>query len=217
MSRTQTLDYKNTHKKREIKIYEVRQDAYVLGAEERDLYMIYTRLQEDYKVLSKTLTRNQPSLKVDRSKPCACVDRSTVIELKKNSISCFCPSLSTFSTSVKIFQIWAELQWTPSEIDTRSWRSRHTISAWELQTKSTHDLDLAERTNRFLKTNRQHTYNWFQMITPDPNDWFNPYLSLSSPLTTLSKLDLNGSKWLNQSKLSLLSPQATLSKLLYQL
>ena len=46
MPRTQTLDHKHTHKEREREnmIYEVKHDAYVLGAEERDLLMIYTRL-----------------------------------------------------------------------------------------------------------------------------------------------------------------------------
>ena len=43
MPRTQTIDHKHTHKEREIKIYEVRQDVYVSRAEERDLLMIYTR------------------------------------------------------------------------------------------------------------------------------------------------------------------------------
>ena len=42
MPRTRTLDHKHTHKERETKIYEVRQDAYVPKAEERDLLMIYT-------------------------------------------------------------------------------------------------------------------------------------------------------------------------------
>ena len=63
----------------------------------------------------------------------------------------FISSLSLqFSTSVKISQIWAEIQWIPSgidirsrrnwhtklglsalnEIDTRSRRNRHTISTW---------------------------------------------------------------------------------------
>ena len=42
MPRRQTLDHKYTHKERETKIYEVRQDTYVSGTEERDLLMIYT-------------------------------------------------------------------------------------------------------------------------------------------------------------------------------
>ena len=33
-----------THTKRETKIYEARKDVYVSEAEERDLYMIYTKL-----------------------------------------------------------------------------------------------------------------------------------------------------------------------------
>jgi len=51
MSRTQTLNYKHTHKEREIKIYEIRQDTYILSTGERNLYMIYIRLQEGYKIL----------------------------------------------------------------------------------------------------------------------------------------------------------------------
>ena len=43
---------------------------------------------------------------------------------------------------------------SPDEIDTRSRRNRHTISA-----KSTHDLDLANRRNMFLQTNYQYMYN----------------------------------------------------------
>ena len=57
MPRTQTPDHKQTHKERETKIYEVRQDAYVLGEEERDLLMIYIRLQEDYNWFSSELTQ----------------------------------------------------------------------------------------------------------------------------------------------------------------
>jgi len=53
MSRTQTLNYKHTHKEREIKIYEIRQDTYILSTGERNLYMIYIRLQEGYKILWK--------------------------------------------------------------------------------------------------------------------------------------------------------------------
>jgi len=56
MPRTQTLDHKHSHKGRENKIYEVRQDAYVPGAEERDLYMIYKRSQENYNWFSQELT-----------------------------------------------------------------------------------------------------------------------------------------------------------------
>jgi len=46
--------HKQTQREREIRIYEVRQDAYISGTEERDLYMIYNILQEDYNVLSRT-------------------------------------------------------------------------------------------------------------------------------------------------------------------
>jgi len=48
-----TLDTHN-HTKRETRIYEVRQDVYVSGAEERDLLMITQDIQEDYYVLSRT-------------------------------------------------------------------------------------------------------------------------------------------------------------------
>jgi len=49
--------YKHTQRERENKINEAQQDAYVLEAEERDLLIIYIKLQEDYKVLSRTLTQ----------------------------------------------------------------------------------------------------------------------------------------------------------------
>jgi len=54
MPRTQTLNHKHTHKERETKIYEV---IYVPGEEERDLLMIYTRLQENYNWFSQELTQ----------------------------------------------------------------------------------------------------------------------------------------------------------------
>jgi len=54
----------NTHKESETKIYEVQEDAYVLGAGKRDLLMIYIRLQENYKVLSRTPTRKSITLKM---------------------------------------------------------------------------------------------------------------------------------------------------------
>ena len=43
MPRTQTLNHKYKNKGKETKIYKIRQDAYVPGAEERDLLIIYTR------------------------------------------------------------------------------------------------------------------------------------------------------------------------------
>ena len=46
--------HKHTQREKEIRIYEVRQDAYVPGAEEGDLYTIYKELQEDYNVLQRT-------------------------------------------------------------------------------------------------------------------------------------------------------------------
>jgi len=46
--------HKHTQREKEIRIYEVRQDAYVPGTEEGDLYTIYKELQEDYNVLQRT-------------------------------------------------------------------------------------------------------------------------------------------------------------------
>ena len=89
---------------------------------------------------------------------CMSVDRLVVwcsdIDLKTLFSLIFI--LSTFSTSVKIFQIWVELQWTLGEIDTRSRlmlseRDWHTISA-----KSTHDLYL----NDPDKIDTRYQLNW---------------------------------------------------------
>ena len=54
---------KHTQRETEIKIYEIRQDTYVPGAEERDQYIIYIRLQEDFNWFSQELLRNQLTLK----------------------------------------------------------------------------------------------------------------------------------------------------------
>ena len=43
--------HKHTYKERETEIYEVRQDFYVFRIEEGDLYLIYTRLQEDLQLV----------------------------------------------------------------------------------------------------------------------------------------------------------------------
>ena len=52
MPKTQTLYHKYTHKKRETKIYKVRQDAYIPGAEERSINDLH-KIQEDYNWFSQ--------------------------------------------------------------------------------------------------------------------------------------------------------------------
>ena len=54
----------STHKEREIKIYEVRQDAYISETEERDLLMIYIRLQENYNWFSQKFTQKSSILEM---------------------------------------------------------------------------------------------------------------------------------------------------------
>jgi len=51
-----TLDHKQ-HTKKKTKIYEIRQDAYIYGAEEIDLLTIYIKLQEDLQRFSQELTQ----------------------------------------------------------------------------------------------------------------------------------------------------------------
>jgi len=63
MRRTQTLDHKHAQREGN-KIYEVRRDAYVPGAEEKDLLMIYTRYKRITIGSLRTLTRNPLTLKM---------------------------------------------------------------------------------------------------------------------------------------------------------
>ena len=96
------------------------------------------------------------------------------------SLSLRYPSIFSLPTILHLGEVYSNLSRTPMNI----WRNRHTISA-----KSKHDLNLSapneidtqSQWNRHsistwptdeigsFKTNRQHMYNWFPLISPDPN------------------------------------------------
>jgi len=115
------------------------------------------------------------------------VDRSPVIELK-NSISYFYPLFlhspprwRFFKSEPNSNEDLTKSTHNLNEINTqsrleRSWKNRHKNSAkW-------HTISTWSDGPIGSKMNRQHTYKWFQMITPHPN-WV--YRPLNNSLQTL--------------------------------
>jgi len=78
-----------------------------------------------------------------------CTRRSAARSIKvlskslKNSVVHVFDPLSTFSTSVKIFKIWAKFLWTLGEVDTRSQLEPYRKNWNTISIKSTHDLDFS--------------------------------------------------------------------------